>query len=226
MWLDALERHVPRRAVRTIIDLGCGTGRFSGALHDRFGARVIGIDPSRNMLAVAAAAREEGVALLQAHAGAIPLRENCADLVFLSMVWHHFPRKEEAAREIARVLRPGGHVSIRTPTLETLDSEPYLGFFPSARLWKEQMMPARQDLISSMTACGLALMHRTTVRHLQNRNPREYAERIGRRAQSDLASISDEEFQSGMERMRRYCVAAPEQEIAIDVGFFVFRASV
>ena len=149
-----------------------------------------------------------------------------ADLVFLSMVWHHFPDKEKAAHEIARVLRPGGHVSIRTPTLETLHSSPYLRFFPSARLWNEQMMPARQDLISSMTACGLALTHRSAVRHLQNRNPKEYAERIGRRAQSDLASISDEEFQSGMERMRRHCATAPEQEIAIDIDFFVFRAPV
>ncbi len=38
---------------RRILDLGCGKGRFSRALHDR-GASVIGMDLSRAMLARAA----------------------------------------------------------------------------------------------------------------------------------------------------------------------------
>jgi SAM-dependent methyltransferase len=224
MWLDAIERHVPRSEVQTVIDLGCGTGRFSAALRRRFSAQVVAIDPSRNMLGVAAAAAAQGLTHVQATAGHIPLRDGCADLVFASMVWHHIPDRRGAGREIAGVLRPGGYLCIRTPTLEALDSELYLRFFPSARRLNEQIMPDRRDLIACLTDCGLQLIHHGIIRHPQNSSPREYAERVGLRAFSDLASISEEEFRRGMEELRQYCAAAPQdQEIAVDVDLFVLR---
>jgi ubiquinone/menaquinone biosynthesis C-methylase UbiE len=223
MWLEAIERHVPRSEVKTVIDLGCGTGRFTAALCRRFSARVVAIDPSRNMLGVAAANATAGLAYVQATAGHIPLREACADLVFASMVWHHIPDQHEAGREIARILRPGGYLCVRTPTREALDSELYLRFFPSARLLNEQIMPARRDLLSCLTGCGLQVIHHGVIRHPQNSNLREYADRVALRAFSDLASISDEEFRRGMEELRRHCATAPHQEIAADVDLFVCR---
>src|SRR5215831_12983878 len=53
-WLDLVAAHVPF-APMLIVDVGCGTGRFSKPLADRFAAKVIGIDPSERMLAVARA---------------------------------------------------------------------------------------------------------------------------------------------------------------------------
>jgi len=50
VWMRALERHVHGRAVGTILDLGCGTGRFSGALARHFRANVVGVHPSVKML--------------------------------------------------------------------------------------------------------------------------------------------------------------------------------
>jgi ubiquinone/menaquinone biosynthesis C-methylase UbiE len=224
MWLEAIERHVPAAEVNIIVDLGCGTGRFSAALSRHFSARVVGIDPSRNMLGVAAATATDSLTYVQATAGQIPVRDGCADLVFASMVWHHIADKHDAAREIARVLRPGGYLCVRTPTLEALDSELYLRFFPSAKRLNEQIMPARADLISCLTDCGLQLGHHAIIRHPQNSSPREYAERVALRVFSDLASISGEEFRRGMQELRQYCATVPHQEIAVDVDLFVFRS--
>jgi SAM-dependent methyltransferase len=154
------------------------------------------------------------------------LRDGCADLVFASMVWHHIPDKHQAGREIARVLRPGGYLCIRTATLEAVHSDLYLNFFPSARLLNERIMPGRQELISCLSACALDLVHHSVVRHPQNSNPSEYADRIALRALSDLASIPDGEFRRGMEELRRYCATAPrDQVVAVDVDFFVFRTA-
>lgn len=52
-WLYAIARHVQPSAIRAIVDVGCGTGRFSAALADAFDADVIGVDPSQMMLAKA-----------------------------------------------------------------------------------------------------------------------------------------------------------------------------
>jgi ubiquinone/menaquinone biosynthesis C-methylase UbiE len=45
-WLGVLSAHLAGRVVSLIIDLGCGTGRFTEPLAEYFSAQVIGIDPS------------------------------------------------------------------------------------------------------------------------------------------------------------------------------------
>jgi ubiquinone/menaquinone biosynthesis C-methylase UbiE len=49
-WQDLLSTHVGGIAISLVVDLGCGTGRFSELLAAQFVARVIGIDPSQKML--------------------------------------------------------------------------------------------------------------------------------------------------------------------------------
>ena len=50
LWMNVVSSHVKDQRIKTILDLGCGTGRFSEALAVRFDAEVIGVDPSKKML--------------------------------------------------------------------------------------------------------------------------------------------------------------------------------
>jgi len=49
-WQCLLSAHVDGTAISLVVDLGCGTGRFSEMLAGALGARVIGLDPSEKML--------------------------------------------------------------------------------------------------------------------------------------------------------------------------------
>lgn len=52
LWLSTIARIAgAQRPIHDILDLGCGTGRYSGALSEHFGASVVAIDPSEKMLA-------------------------------------------------------------------------------------------------------------------------------------------------------------------------------
>ena len=113
LWLDAISRAVPKGAVSDILDIGCGTGRYSTALAAHFNARVIAVDPSEKMLAEARKKATEAVCYERAFAESLPLPDASIDLVFMSMVFHHFDDPDQAVRECRRVLRQGGTVCLR-----------------------------------------------------------------------------------------------------------------
>ena len=153
LWRDLLSANIDRAAISLIIDLGCGTGRFSEVLATHFGVKVIGIDPSQQM--VDRARRKpatESVAYRQGSAEAIPLPDRCADLVFMSMVYHHFSDRAAVARECHRVLRPAGYVCIRNAVQET--DFPHRHFFPALQTMIDRELPTRQEIASVFATAG------------------------------------------------------------------------
>src|SRR5205823_3151828 len=74
VWTDALRAAIPPTPLRRLLDLGCGTGRFTTFLADVFGAPALGIDASPDMLRERAQDRGAPLAFLAAHATALPIR--------------------------------------------------------------------------------------------------------------------------------------------------------
>jgi SAM-dependent methyltransferase len=99
-----------------VLDLGCGTGT-NADLAVRCG-RVMGIDFSYLALSYA---RERGAyqALLQADAERLPLSDLSFDWILALDVLEHL-EDEAAAREIYRLLRPGGRVLVTVPAFAAL----------------------------------------------------------------------------------------------------------
>jgi ubiquinone/menaquinone biosynthesis C-methylase UbiE len=92
-----------------VLDYGCGHGMAAVVLARR-GARVTAFDLSAGYLREAhARAGANGVAVrfLQADAERLPLADGSFDRVWGNAVLHHL-HLERAARELLRVLRPGG----------------------------------------------------------------------------------------------------------------------
>ena len=89
LWMNVVSSHVKGQRIRTILDLGCGTGRFSEALAVRFDAEVIGVDPSTKMLEQARSKQHDRRSRYGlGHGESIPLPADSVDLVFISMVFH------------------------------------------------------------------------------------------------------------------------------------------
>jgi len=105
-----------------VLDAGCGEGRHCFGSLER-GARVVGLDLDRDSLRLAARrlrgrAGELGRlgAMLQGDAFALPFRDGTFDRVICSEVMEHVHDYVAAARELARVTRPGGRLAITIPT--------------------------------------------------------------------------------------------------------------
>ena len=92
------------------LDVACGTGRHAAYLHG-LGHRVIGVDSSPGMLAVARE-RLPDVELHQADWLALPLADDSVDLVVSGLALTHARELGPLFAELVRVLRPGGHLVV------------------------------------------------------------------------------------------------------------------
>src|SRR5258708_10217921 len=105
-WLNVVSRHANGAAIADILDLGCGTGRYSEGLATHFDARVIAVDPSEKMLEVARTKATGRVRYERAQAEQLPLPPASVDMIFISMALHHFGDAQRALSECRRVLPP------------------------------------------------------------------------------------------------------------------------
>jgi ubiquinone/menaquinone biosynthesis C-methylase UbiE len=100
-----------------VLDVGCGTGTLAIAARRRVGptGAAYGVDASPEMLA--RARKKAGRAGIEVTfqlgaAQALPFPDARFDAVLSTIMLHHLPRpsRQECAREMRRVLRPGGRV--------------------------------------------------------------------------------------------------------------------
>jgi len=106
--LDAFERLAPRGA---LLEVGCAGGWLLKHARER-GWRVAGVELSADAVAHA---RSLGLDVFQGALEAARLPDAAFDLVYLGDVLEHVPDCRATLAEIARVLRPGGHVYLRGP---------------------------------------------------------------------------------------------------------------
>jgi len=117
-----LDQYLRGRTVTRALEAGCGTGYLSYLLQQDRHCPVVPMDISAEGLRFA---RELGVErTVQGDTAAIPFASGAFDLVLSIDVLAHLPRGMEltAAREIARVLAPGGLLVVRTSALDILRS--------------------------------------------------------------------------------------------------------
>ncbi|HXG57992.1 MAG TPA: class I SAM-dependent methyltransferase [Thermoanaerobaculia bacterium] len=100
----------------SILDLGAGNGGVSVALANESRNRVVAADIVVNATATALR-RETGIPFAQVVASAdrLPFGDASFDVVLCLETLEHLPAFRAAAREMMRVLRPGGQVMITTP---------------------------------------------------------------------------------------------------------------
>ena len=145
-----------------VLDAGCGAGRMSAYLADR-GCHVQGVDLSPRMVEMARR-DHPGLSFEVGSLTELP----CADGEFAGvMLWYsviHTPPSGQAAifAEVARVLRPGGHVLVATQAGEGVRD-----VAPSYRRLGFEVVLERHLYRADAVAARLAAVGLTEVRRLE-----------------------------------------------------------
>jgi ubiquinone/menaquinone biosynthesis C-methylase UbiE len=204
------------------LDVGCGTGRFTHPLAERFQARVIGLDPSLEMLKAARSKpSSDRVEIRRASAEQLPIEDGSADLVFMSMTLHHLADRPRAARECRRVLRAQGRLIVRNATRDCL--YPQARFFRGFQAIVDSELPSRNEVFALFEGAGFSLAAYELVKHPVATSWRDLAERLALRADSFLARLSDAEFAAGITALRAHASHHASAGAIIEhVHLFVF----
>ena len=90
----------------TVIDLGCGTGLSTGIWKGK-SERIIGIDPSEDMLETAKKKETKQISFLKAFSNHTALPDESADIVVCSQSFH-WMEPYSTLMEVNRILKPNG----------------------------------------------------------------------------------------------------------------------
>jgi ubiquinone/menaquinone biosynthesis C-methylase UbiE len=145
--------HAPVPLDQTVVlDAGCGTGSYSDALLHYVG-RIEAVDMNEGMLEVASrklAWAGDRISFHSARIDELPFEDATLDGVMINQVLHHlpdeategFPVHRRVFREFARVLKPGGVLTVSTCSQEQLRR----GY------WHYQLIPEAADALRSRYA--------------------------------------------------------------------------
>jgi ubiquinone/menaquinone biosynthesis C-methylase UbiE len=202
-WREAVRRHLRPSQGMTLVDIGAGTGAFAAAFSDWFDLRVLAVEPSAAMRAQIP--RQPDIQALEGDASALPLPDGSADGAWLSLVIHHIPDLEAAAREIRRVLRPGAPVLIRQGfpgRADTTHTFPWEFFPETART--TDTFPSVEHTCQAFATAGIRRDALEQVPETLTSLAEFLAQvDIFRRSDTIMRGLTEEEFLRGKERLRR-----------------------
>jgi ubiquinone/menaquinone biosynthesis C-methylase UbiE len=137
--LAAYRARIIPAAEGLVLEIGIGSG-LNLPFYSRNVARVIGLEPSPRLLAMARRAERTGngsVEFIEGSAEAIPLQDASVDTVVTTWTLCSIPDAPRALRDMRRVLRPGGRL---------LFVEHGLAPDPNVIWWQDRLTPAWKRL--------------------------------------------------------------------------------
>jgi ubiquinone/menaquinone biosynthesis C-methylase UbiE len=186
-----------------ILEVGCGTGFWL----DLLGARVktvYGLDYSLGMLEQAKG-RSAELRLSQGDAVRLPYRDNSFDLIYCVDALHHFGDQHAFIAEAFPTLRSGGALAILGSDPHSDDRWYVYDYFEEVRESDLGRFSPASTILQWMREVGLEFISSKTVEHIQS----SYCGQdvfndpfLKKNATSQLALLSEEVYQSGIENIQ------------------------
>lgn len=194
------------RSTSKILEVGCGTGNYIGAIKSAAGCECWGIDPSSQMLSKA----RENFLQIDFRFGIgerIEFQDNFFDLVFSVDVIHHIQDRSGYFKEAFRTLAPDGRILTVTESGWMIRTrQPFSVYFPETVASDLRRYPTIPALRDAMTQAGFTDIYTNIVKFSFSRtNIRDFRDK----AYSCLHLVSSDGFERGITQMEQDLKTSP-----------------
>ena len=205
LWLGLISKFSKAPENAKVLDLGCGTGRFTLPMVSRLQFRVTGADASKEMLAKAKEKDAAGLVKWDYQdAECLTYRNESFDVVFVSHLLHHVNSPSRVIRECERILSASGVILIRYGAIEHIRDDVEHTFFPGVLTIDEARTPTVRMVEKWLSDAGFSdiiseeIVQQTYDTGIAHLNAAEA------RSTSVLSMISQESFEKGVRDLAKY----------------------
>lgn len=216
-WVSEIVNYAGIRSSDRIVDIGCGTGRYT-EFFAGFCGEVVGVDRSRGMLSEAVNGHPRSAEYVRSDALALPFRDGTFSAAVMIMLVHHFEQRERTVvlRETRRVLKLGGTVVVLTNSHARMGRSLWR-LFPGFLDIDYRRFPDMRRLSLEMMRAGFTVGHKAVRKVFGTMSTDEYLKKVADRFVSTLALMSEKEFSDGFvtfsSRIRRlYPDSMPDEQ--------------
>jgi ubiquinone/menaquinone biosynthesis C-methylase UbiE len=221
--INAFLNHLQLDETCRVLDIGCGTGNYTGMLQNVTAAELFGVDPSQGMLDKARQKHPQ-ITFRQAEAALLPFASDFFVFIYMTDVIHHIPDIDALFSEIQRVLKPGGSACIVTQSHRQIAARPIAQFFPGTVAADQRRYQKISTIIQAGEQAGLS---HTGTEVLGQGDTIElgqaYLELVRNKGYSMLHLISEEEFTQGLKILEHHLQAGPLQAQAAGESLVWFK---
>ena len=210
---------------KTILEAGCGTGRWIDSLKNE-SKKIFGLDYSFDMMKIPKSDISY-LNLVNADAVHIPFRKNCFDLIFCVNAIHHFPDKEKFVEECKSTLTSNGMIAVFGVDPH-IDKDWYVyDYFDSVYENDLKRFPSLETLKGILRIEKFMEIETKVVEEVYNvRIGNEVFDDpfLNKHHCSQLANLSDEEYQKAIEKIKYQIMKNPETVFKTSVIFYLVSA--
>jgi ubiquinone/menaquinone biosynthesis C-methylase UbiE len=210
---------------KSILEAGCGTGRWISSLEE-VSKNIFGLDYSHDMLSIAKS-KKSNLNLVNADAVHIPFKDNFFDLIFCVNAIHHFPDKGKYIAECKRTLTSKGTIAVFSVD-PNIDKDWYVyNYFDSVYENDLKRFPSLESLKKILAAerfTGIEFKIIEEVHHKKTGIEVLDDPFLNKNHSSQLANLSDEEYQEGIDKIKNQIEKNPETIFTTAVIFYLVSA--
>ena len=217
LWMNLVSGYIGSSPDTRILDLGCGTGRFTIAMAYRLGYQVTGADNSDEMLAKA---KEKDTRNLvrwdHQDAQSLTYDDKSFDAVLISHLLHHVDSPLSVLTEVRRVLIPPGVILLRYGSMEQIEHDAIHTFFPETLEIDKARTPSTLTVENLLKEVGFTKISSEEIQQPTWKTPAALLESVRNKNTSVLTLISKEAFEKGLNELTEYNNHHPDKSWLLD----------
>jgi ubiquinone/menaquinone biosynthesis C-methylase UbiE len=204
----------------TVLDLSCGTGNYLRRQIieypvSEYKIKWIGIDKSEDMIKKARN-KKLNADLIIGDVVNMPLKNNSINYIKNRFAFHHYLEKEKSVKEIYRILKQDGVLSIINLNHEYMRHSWVYKYFPSSIELDNERFPETTYLYTLLENCGFRISVNVKI-EVKKFKYKDIIEETKNKDMSQLQIITEKEYEKGLREMEEE--SRKEEEIIGDIAF-------